>query len=124
MSTFLFFSVCNVVRSSKQALYVHQLGHRPKSHQNACAKCPTKVFATKRQLTAHLVTHLPPMHQCDYCEKKFKNIYNLQKHLKICRLNPQRIEQEGFTCDICKGVYSTKSNLVKHMKKATCSEIN
>jgi len=51
--------------------------------------------------------------ECEYCNKKFSTIGNLNKHkssAKYCmKIRGEKIQQ--FTCELCDNQYASKSSL-------------
>ncbi|XP_005108373.1 uncharacterized protein LOC101848073 [Aplysia californica] len=110
-----------------------------------CQQC-TRVFGDQDCLQEHMKTHKGLLkYQCDICNKKFSEVFNLKRHRRLhmavcpgcdrefhdvqslhqhqaseCPANNGGVQlsskQDGFPCPECGRVYSTKAYLERHKK--------
>lgn len=61
------------------------------SHFYTCPVCD-KYFLSPSALRTHSMTHSNnPYHKCELCDRKFKTFYNLQYHMRYCKLKESKI---------------------------------
>ncbi|XP_055838034.1 transcription factor grauzone-like [Episyrphus balteatus] len=81
-----------------------------------CSKCSLDtVFSDKKQLEAHMLTHLEPhstIFQCEDCEKAFVKKYRYNQH----RLSHLSADEKKFVCQDCGKPYATESLLRVHVR--------
>lgn len=80
-----------------------------------CKKC-SKVFRNQYFLNRHLsrMTSCDQIRECDTCKKKFKNKQDYEKHKN--RKTPCKPPEEIKKCKYCGKIYSTLSNLTRHIE--------
>ena len=112
-------TVCSKCYSTKRKLY-----HHMDSYHGTPSKCSicSKVFKSKKLLSNHMRdTHRDATYLCEYCGSAFKTNFNLNRHLSLCTSNKQRKlkskKLSNEVCMICRGKFSTKSNLAAHEQK-------
>jgi uncharacterized Zn-finger protein len=49
-------------------------------------------------------------HECDVCEKRFRDSYNLKKHVHI------HTNEKPYECDVCEKRFTQSGNLKRHMR--------
>ena len=49
-------------------------------------------------------------HECDVCEKRFRDSYNLKKHMHI------HTNEKPYECDVCEKRFNESGNLKRHMR--------
>ncbi|XP_055918231.1 transcription factor grauzone-like [Eupeodes corollae] len=81
-----------------------------------CSKCSLDtVFPDKKQLEAHMLTHLEPhssIFQCENCEKTFLKKYRYEQH-RLTHLSP---DEKKYVCQDCGKPYATESLLRVHVR--------
>ena len=54
-------------------------------------------------------------HECEHCEKKFKLIGILTRHLT--KVHGFESDKSDFVCDKCSKIFTSKKNLAQHIKQ-------
>ena len=100
-----------------------------KNEQNEQKKMhfKSKQYPNDAFFAAHLV--------CHYCSKEFSRLFNLRRHVSVCKINnqskiiqqnPKNVEnvdsKQKFKCQFCSCCYSNQSNLNKHIRKCLAKE--
>ena len=49
-------------------------------------------------------------HECDVCEKRFRDSYNLKKHVHI------HTNEKPYECDVCEKRFTQSGNLKRHTR--------
>ena len=49
-------------------------------------------------------------HECNVCEKRFRDSYNLKKHVHI------HTNEKPYECDVCEKRFRESGNLQKHVR--------
>ena len=49
-------------------------------------------------------------YECDVCEKRFRDSYNLKKHVHI------HTNEKPYECDVCEKRFTTSSDLQRHVR--------
>ena len=52
-------------------------------------------------------------HECDVCEKVFRDSYNLKTHMRI------HTNEKPYECDVCEKCFRTAGHLKVHMRSHT-----
>ncbi|KAK9500393.1 hypothetical protein O3M35_001670 [Rhynocoris fuscipes] len=59
--------------------------------------------------------NLKKTHQCKYCNVKFRDNYNLKRHL-VSKHNENNLDGFNYKCNYCNREFHQKSNLSSHLK--------
>ena len=98
-------SICSETFDDKQIFREHK-----KSHTYDCSTCG-KIFATKGQLTEHLICHVDERpFTCAVCGMAFKRKTHLSTHILT------HSEDRLFECSTCSKSFRQKASLIKHIK--------
>ncbi|XP_055323674.1 zinc finger protein 37 homolog [Sitodiplosis mosellana] len=111
---------CDQVCKRLQSLVVH-ISYRHMPHLSFCCTFCSKYYWDLTQLKYHREEHeqqsksSAPEPKCEKCNKTFRNIGSLRKHVRtVCS---PRDATELYECDICKRKYRLKGALKDHMNK-------
>ncbi|KAK6966068.1 zinc finger protein 26 [Biomphalaria glabrata] len=100
-------------RYLKTHLKIHSSKQKHPTEDFKCTIC-SKTFQFQRYLNVHLKTHsTEPTMKCDHCQRCFKTIYSLKKHLKKKNVH----EETTFLCSICDKQFRSHRYLTNHLKK-------
>ncbi|TMW44607.1 hypothetical protein DOY81_010310 [Sarcophaga bullata] len=93
---------------SKKDYIAHIKEHGSQRFQ--CIQC-CKLFPTRYRLRRHEEVHSETLiHQCVHCERGYRVLHNLHRHIRSVHLNGK-----NFDCSICNVSYSRKDVLKRHM---------
>lgn len=103
-------NICGAAFNLSNSLKRHAKKHeRVELREFVCEFC-SKKFYRKDQLKQHIIRHLGLLSfACSICGKEFCDKKNRLKH--------ELKHQMGLTCDYCRKLLKTKSELIKHFKK-------
>ncbi|KAL1392789.1 hypothetical protein pipiens_012223 [Culex pipiens pipiens] len=107
--------VCAKQFTSKSNLTYHLTTHQPKIHQVQCERCK-KWLRNKLCLRKHMVQHSDTRHQCTYPGCEYSAV-NLQ-----CLRNHIRVQHSDvkpFECDVCGKSFKLKNTLLNHQVQHT-----
>ena len=76
---------------------------------NQCPMC-RNIYARRRSLRIHLVSHTKQQHQCKLCGKAFPTLGKFTRHYNSCLRS--KIKHE---CNICGKVFKCKKYVTRHM---------
>lgn len=110
--------LCDKRFNSKFKLVRHSLIHS-EARAFACTVCG-KTFNRKDHLTNHVRVHNPvkKLYTCDRpdCRKSYTSLLSYRKHAAL-----HSAEEGNLQCKICDEVFSTKQDIVNHLKVHTGS---
>ncbi|XP_023945997.1 zinc finger protein PLAGL1-like [Bicyclus anynana] len=110
--------LCDKGFNSKFKLVRHSLIHS-KARAFACTVCG-KTFNRKDHLTNHVRVHNPvkKLYTCERpdCRKSYTSLLSYRKHAAL-----HSAEEGNLQCKICNEVFSTKQDIVNHLKVHTGS---
>ncbi|CAH2246877.1 jg19246 [Pararge aegeria aegeria] len=110
--------LCDKRFNSKFKLVRHSLIHS-EARAFACTDCG-KTFNRKDHLTNHVRVHNPvkKLYTCDRpnCRKSYTSLLSYRKHAAL-----HSAEEGNLQCKICDEVFSTKQDIVNHLKVHTGS---
>lgn len=99
---------CGKLFSDKfEAIYHYDRVHETNKTLK-CNKCE-KLFATKKLLNRHMITHGPKNYACSKCEKTFPQMSQLRSH------QDTHLVVKKFKCDRCPKTFSIKRVLETHL---------
>lgn len=102
---------CQRAFGHKTDLLKHERSHSV-DKQFSCELC-NKKFLEKWLLRAHMEWHTTGRHpfQCPICDKILGKTSKLQEHIRCVHF-----KERDYICDTCGKEYSSKTDLLKHMK--------
>ena len=107
---------CGKCLSSKYSLKMHKLDIHEQTYRYFCPTC-NQGFNRNIQFKRHCKRHLDNVpEQCEYCGTEYTFPGALERHLKICKDNPDHTETAGYACTICAVVFSKETHLKKHIQ--------
>ena len=117
-------------RHSRKKIACIPQKHFQEKVQEQIIELSDKVDNINQQLNILLSDHNETTHQCSYCNKTFNIIYNLTKHLKICKKRHDNISiyerelgihvknDDNLNCRYCNKDFTKQSAASRH--KNTC----
>lgn len=104
-------NICGAAFELSNSLKRHTKKHETiDSREFVCEFC-SKKFYRKDQFKEHIIRHLGlNSFPCSICGKKFCDRINRLKHEIKHQMGP-------FTCDYCKKLFKTKSEIIEHFQK-------
>lgn len=89
----------------------HLRRHKCGSSAFSCHKCGA-TFASRPQLAQHRRSHSKP-HGCPYCEKRFRDTFNLRLHVRT------HTGERPYQCSDCGDTFAQKRGLLEHLNTHT-----
>lgn len=105
--------VCAKQFACKGNLTYHLTTHQPRVHQVQCQQCG-KWLKNKLCLRKHMVQHSMVRFNCDLCEYSALNRQCLRNHVRV-----QHTDLKPFCCSICGRTFKLKNTLLNHMVQHT-----
>merc|ERR1711879_437064 len=92
---------------------------------HCCSLCD-RSFASRSNLRRHVRLHTGQKHSCVVCSMKFARLATLRDHMRCKHPNrvtqrPDSLDMSKLQCAHCKKVFSTGSNLKKHITRKRCA---
>jgi uncharacterized Zn-finger protein len=88
-------------------------GVKRKRGQHECDVCE-KSFRDSNSLKAHMRIHTNEKpYECEVCEMKFRHSGSLKTHMRI------HTNEKPYACDVCEKRFSDSSHFTKHMRVHT-----
>ena len=115
-------SICSYLFSQKTSLENHYSRFHDIKKLNTvkCSLCPA-IFNSEQFFQRHFKIMHSTL-ECQFCQKKFVNVVDMNTHLKrVHEGKESNIQKEhlgkvhGVECSICSKVYSSKTDLGKHI---------
>ncbi|XP_044269448.1 gastrula zinc finger protein XlCGF26.1-like isoform X33 [Tribolium madens] len=101
--------VCGIYVKTYHQLIYHNRKHR-KIDPSICPHC-SRQFRSASSYKEHLDTHKGLQFPCNVCQKSFKSIIILNRHMKIHN------DVAKARCEFCQKTFKTANSLRKHVKK-------
>ena len=98
---------CNKLFSHKKNKDSHEESHGPRQY---CEKCMKNVLVTRFQTHVKSCSKVEEV-VCDPCGKKFTNMSNWLKHMKLKHSN----DPDKLYCDPCEKYFTKEACFLKHM---------
>lgn len=101
---------CDKIYTKKRNLTVHNRTHM--KQKPYVSKLCKKNFTNKFNLSAHSKYHREKSFNCDYCNKRYKDITTFNKHM----IKHKRSKERPYSCNECDKKFTDKGHLKEHAR--------
>lgn len=84
--------------------------HQKHCEEAICTIC-SKTFLNRLALRRHMAVH-EEKYKCQTCLKSFAGQASLKRHIQV----HSGTQEKEFACLFCKAKFTTKSNMIRHVK--------